>query len=66
MRSTIRGFLFGLTFTTALPLVSGAQPVLLRHPFPSEAQALVRAEVRRDPAHRQLRRARLPVARVLR
>lgn len=57
MRSTIRGFLFGLTFTTALPLVSGAQPVLLRHPLPSEAQARVRAEVRRE-VRREIRQER--------
>lgn len=48
MRSTIRGFLFGLTLTAAVPFVSGAQPVLPRRPLPPAAQARVRAEIRRE------------------
>lgn len=48
MRRTIRGFLFGLTLTAAVPFASGAQPVLPRRPLPPAAQARVRAEIRRE------------------
>ena len=57
MRSTIRGFLFGLTLTAGLPLASGAQPVLPRRPLPPAAQARVRAEVRRE-VRREIRQER--------
>jgi len=57
MRSTIRGFLFGLTLTAGLPLASGAQPVLPRRPLPPAAQTRVRAEVRRE-VRREIRQER--------